>query len=62
MRILLAAITCQKGDLEANLASHAAVLAEAQRAGCDLALFPEMSLTGSVDPVRHPERSLSLEG
>ena len=29
--------------------------------GCDLALFPEMSLTGSVDPARNPERLISLD-
>jgi predicted amidohydrolase len=56
MRVLLAAIQCPKGDIEANLAAHRALLAEAAAAGCELALFPEMSLTGSVDPVAHPER------
>ncbi|HEV8220433.1 MAG TPA: carbon-nitrogen hydrolase family protein [Streptosporangiaceae bacterium] len=30
-------------------------------AGCDLALFPEMSLTGSVNPAAHPERLIGLD-
>jgi predicted amidohydrolase len=34
---------------------------EAYRAGCELVVFPEFSLTGSVDPVAHPSRALSLE-
>jgi len=54
VRILLAAINCAKGDLDANLAAHVAVLADASRTGADLVVFPEMSLTGSVDPTRHP--------
>ena len=29
--------------------------------GCDVAVFPEFSLTGSVDPRRHPERSLTVD-
>lgn len=61
MRLLLASITCEKGGLEANLATHLDGLAEARAAGCDLAVFPEMSLTGSVDPVRHPERAVTLD-
>lgn len=61
MRILLAAITCEKGATEANLASHHELLVDARRQGCDLAVFPEMSLTGSVDPLRHPERAVTLD-
>ncbi len=61
MRILLAAITCQKGEAEANLDTHLELLVDARRQRCDLAVFPEMSLTGSVDPVRHPERAVTLD-
>jgi len=61
VKVLLAAITCEKGDIDGNLARHCAVLDEARRAGCDLAVFPEFSLTGSVDPVRHPERAITLD-
>jgi predicted amidohydrolase len=61
MRVLLAAVDAQKGDLDGNLARHLAVLEQARAQGCDLAVFPEFSLTGSVDPRRHPERALSVD-
>jgi len=61
MRVLLAAIRCGKGDLDGNLAAHEAVLREAGDRGCEIAVFPEMSLTGSVDPRTHPERLVGLD-
>lgn len=61
VRCLLAAITCEKGDVEGNLAAHLAVLADAAASGCDLAVFPEMSLTGSADPAVSPERLIGLD-
>ena len=53
VRALLAAVCCAKGEVEQNLAAHLELLARAAAAGCELALFPEMSLTGSVDPAAH---------
>jgi predicted amidohydrolase len=61
VRVLLAAIRCGKGEVGQNLARHARLLAEAAHDGCDLALFPEMSLTGSVDPASHPERLIAAD-
>ena len=61
MRILLVALNSQKGDFDGNLTQHVAMLEEAQVQGCDVAVFPEFSLTGSVDPCRHPERALSMD-
>ena len=61
MRCLLAAIRCEKGDVAGNLTAQLRILADAAAAGCDLAVFPEMSLTGSVDPAAHPERLISLD-
>jgi len=61
MRALLAAVRCDKGAAEANLARHLGILAEATARSCDLALFPEMSLTGSVDPGEHPDRLMTLD-
>jgi predicted amidohydrolase len=60
-RLMLAAICCQKGGWPANLAAHEEVLARARDEGCPLAAFPEMSLTGSVDPVAHPGDLLRLD-
>lgn len=61
VRILLAALRCEKGAVRENLTEHERVLREARDAGCALAVFPEMSLTGSVDPSRHPERLVALD-
>jgi predicted amidohydrolase len=61
LRILVAAIEAQKGDLDGNLARHLAVLEQARAQGCQLAVFPEFSLTGSVDPRAHPERALPVD-
>jgi predicted amidohydrolase len=61
MRALLAAIRCDKGDVDGNLAAHLALLAQAAAAGCELVLFPEMSLSGSADPATHPERLIGLD-
>jgi len=60
LRILVAATEAQKGDLDGNLARHLAVLEQARAQGCQLAVFPELSLTGSVDPRAHPERALPV--
>lgn len=61
MRVLLAAIRCEKGDVEGNLSAHLRLLADAASAGCELAVFPEMSLTGSADPAASPGRLVSLD-
>ena len=61
MRALLAAITCAKGDLPANLAAHVDLLGRAARSGCDLVVFPEFSLTGSVDPHRRPADAIAID-
>jgi predicted amidohydrolase len=61
MRVLLASVVCAKGDLGGNLGRHVDALEEARRAGCDLAVLPELSLTGSVEPDRHPERAVGLD-
>jgi len=61
MRILLAAANARKGDLEGNLARHLAALERARVQGCQLAVFPEFSLTGSVDPRTHPGRAVAVD-
>ncbi len=61
MRALLAAVQCDKGALTRNLAMHVRLLDEAaRRGGCDIAVFPEMSLTGSVEPRSHPEDAIVM--
>jgi predicted amidohydrolase len=50
VRLALASIRCDKGDLDGNLSRHVEALEQAKHEGCELAVFPEMSLTGSLDP------------
>ena len=61
MRCLLAAICCPKSELHANLGAHLRLIGDARAAGCDLVLFPEMSLTGSADPAVRPEQLIPLD-
>jgi predicted amidohydrolase len=61
MRILPAALNVPKGDLGGNLRRHVALLEQGLAEGCDLVVFPEFSLTGSVDPRRHPQRALAVD-
>lgn len=61
LRVMLTAMCCRKGDWAANLTAHGEVLRMARDEGCHLAVFPEMSLSGSVDPGTHPERLLRVE-
>ena len=59
MRALLAAVQCDKSALTANLAMHVRSSTRRRAAGCDIAVFPEMSLTGSVDPRSHPDDAIA---
>jgi predicted amidohydrolase len=62
VKLLLAALRCEKGDVDANGAAHARVVRSAVEGGASVVVFPEMSLTGSVDPVAFPERLVALDG
>jgi predicted amidohydrolase len=46
MRIALAQIAPKLGDVRGNLDVHLEMIARARRAGADLLVFPELSLTG----------------
>jgi NAD+ synthase (glutamine-hydrolysing) len=46
IRVALAQIAPQLGQLEANLARHRELLGEARARGADLVVFPELGLTG----------------
>ena len=48
LTLALAQINTYLGNVEANLEKHLALIQEAQQAGADLLLFPELSLTGYV--------------
>ncbi len=46
MKIALAQIAPKLGDLPSNLALHLEWIRQAKQSGCDLVVFPELSLTG----------------
>ncbi len=48
LSIALAQINTHLGDVPANLEKHLSLIQEAQTAGADLLVFPELSLTGYV--------------
>jgi predicted amidohydrolase len=48
LNLALAQINTHLGNVEANLAKHLDVIAEARARGADLLIFPELSLTGYV--------------
>jgi len=45
LKVAVAQIRCEPGDLPANLATHLAVIAAAHETSVDLLVFPELSLT-----------------
>ncbi|MDX1437303.1 MAG: nitrilase-related carbon-nitrogen hydrolase [Anaerolineales bacterium] len=47
-KIALAQINTHLGDVQANLEKHLQLIEEANKAGAELVLFPELSLTGYV--------------
>jgi predicted amidohydrolase len=61
MRLGLTQMHCPKGEVAANLDAHAARIVEARARGVDVLCFPEMSITGYLDPGRWPEAVLSLD-
>ena len=46
LHVAIAQISCDLGDLDANVARHAKWIREARDAGVQLLMFPELSLTG----------------
>ena len=48
IKIALAQFNTKLGEVQANLATHLELIAEAKQQGADLIIFPELSLTGYV--------------
>lgn len=61
MKIALVQMNCPKGEIDSNLAKSAEYINQAQARKIDIICFPEMSITGYIDPVKMPESVLSLE-
>jgi predicted amidohydrolase len=62
LRVGLVQMRCEKGAVAENLAQIADHLAEAEALGVAIIGFPELSITGYVDPGRCPEAVLHLDG
>ena len=62
LRIALVQMMCEKGAIQQNLARILQVLEEAAARGVEIICFPEMSLTGYIDPTKQPEAVLALDG
>jgi predicted amidohydrolase len=45
-RVAATQVDVRHGDVERNLETHVRLIAEAAEAGCDLVVFPELSVTG----------------
>jgi predicted amidohydrolase len=61
IRVGLGQIDPRLGDFEANLAGHVRAAREALAAGCDLIVFPELSLTGYKLADQVPEVAIALD-
>jgi predicted amidohydrolase len=62
LTIGLAQMYCEKGAVEQNLAAIQTTIQEAISQDVDILCFPEMSITGYLDPHRWPEAILRLDG
>lgn len=58
---MLSALTCPKGNLAGNLDAHITRLHTAAAQQCQVVVFPEMSLTGSVEPRARPDRLIDVD-
>ncbi len=61
MKVLLASINCPKTEIDKNFDVHERLTVEAASNNCDIVVFPEMSLTGYIDPAVHSEYELSTD-
>jgi predicted amidohydrolase len=58
----LVQMRCEKGAIDDNLAKIHAHLQTGVSRSLDIMCFPEMSITGYIDPVNRPEAVLRLDG
>lgn len=61
-RVGLIQMMCEKGALDRNRRTMAAVLEQAARFDVDVVGFPEMNLTGYADAARFPQSVVELAG
>jgi predicted amidohydrolase len=54
-------MNCEKAAIDRNLDFMRQAIADARAEGADVVCFPEMCLTGYIDPVKFPQAILTLE-
>ncbi len=62
MQVALVQMRCEKAAIDANLAATADYIRAGTRRGVDVICFPEMSITGYIDPTRQQAAVLQLNG
>jgi len=62
LNVALVQMGCEKGAIDQNLALTDLHVQAAAARGVDIVCFPEMSISGYVDPNRQPEAVLRLDG
>jgi len=60
LRIALVQMRCPKGRIAQNLAEISRRIRHAVTRDVNIICFPEMSITGYIDPARSPESVLTL--
>jgi predicted amidohydrolase len=61
LKLALAQMRCEKGDWAGNLERVERYMEQARAEGCDIVVFPEMSLSGYCTPARFPESVQALD-
>jgi predicted amidohydrolase len=61
MLTALVQMRCEKGDIAGNLERVEAEMSAADGRGVEIIAFPEMSITGYIDPTRWPDAVLDLD-
>jgi predicted amidohydrolase len=61
LSLALIQMRCQKAAIEDNIKEMRRYLDQAKNAKADMVCFPEMNITGYIDPRQHPEAVLSRE-
>jgi len=60
-KIALVQMNCEKAAIDRNLASMRRYIAESRANGADFVCFPEMNLTGYIDPFKQTDAVISLD-
>ncbi len=62
VNLALVQMHCEKGEVSRNLNHIDAYVRAADERGTDIICFPEMSITGYIDPARWPDAVVCLDG